>query len=271
MQWVYLIIALIVGFGIGHYVGWMGQQDTPADAALTDKIPNGSDPGEYVRVRKQLHDGLLKLWHALQPDNYYGPEETLIATRARLLDAEQDTLRLLRLHTYHSGARPIWLDTRSERPLQDLRDRIDKWPEGAMSGIKKEHTSLRRALELYVGKSDELGNPFGQLIQRHLFIQEQANQCGYSTILYSLSPSSSIFTPSYVNGFRGYAKQPDSLPAESSTSNECRLRSEHLSGGLSVNVSLGQQRTRCPSCPQTLPTPYKQKCIQCRRASRPIP
>lgn len=269
MQWFYLILALIVGFGLGHLVCWLGQDDTTTDAALADKIPDGSEPGVYIQVHKRQHEKLLMLWHRLRPDGSYDPAATLDITRARIAGAEQDTRRLMRLNDYHNGKRPVWTGHRNADPLGELRNRIDKWPEGATSRIKVEHTQLRRAMELYVGKPEEFGNPFGHIMQRHHFIQEQANQCGYSTILYSLSPSSSIFTPSYVNGFQQFAQQPALSCAEPSTSSACVLKNAQRSVGLSRTVCQAHPRTPCPSCNRLMPTAYRQKCIPCRRASRP--
>lgn len=233
MQWLYVITALIVGFGLGHSVCWLGQGNSAKDAALANKIPDGSEPGAYVKVHKRQHEKLLMLWHFLRPDNSYDPEETLAIIKGRLADAEQDTNRLLRLNAYHNGTRPAWAGHRNSNPLSELRNRIDKWPEGATSRIKVEHTQLRRAMELYVGKPEEFGNPFGHIMQRHHFIQEQADQCGYSTILYSLSPSSSIFTPSYVNGFRGYERLPQPSCVETSTSSVSPAKNGMPSSGLS--------------------------------------
>lgn len=218
MQWIYLIIALIVGFGIGHFVCWLGQDSTATDAALAAKITDGTEQGVYIPVHKQQHEKLLLLWHGLRLDRTFDPEETLAQTKFQLFSAKKDTGRLLRLDAYHNGKRPLWIGDRPNNTLSELRNRIDKWPESAMSRIKVEHTQLRRAMELYVGKPEEFGNPFGHIMQRHHFIQEQADQCGYSTILYSLSPSSSIFTPSYVNGFRGCERLPQPSCVETSTS-----------------------------------------------------
>lgn len=271
MQWLYLITALLVGFGLGHFVCWLGQGDTATDAALVNKIPGGLDPGVYVTVQKRQHEKLLMLWHFLRPGGSYDPVETLDITKARIADAEQDTRRLMRLNDYHNGKRPVWTSHRNDDPLGELRNRIDKWPEEATSRIKVEHTQLRRALELYVGKPEEFGNPFGHMMQRHHFIQEQANQCGYSTILYSLSPSSSIFTPNYVNGFQQFAQQPAPSCVEPSTSSACVLKNAQRSGGSSRTVCLAHPRTHCPSCHRPMLTNYRQKCIPCRIASRPIP
>lgn len=83
-----------------------------------------------------------------------------------------------------------------------------------MSRITEERNAYRRMLRCYVGASEKLGvNPLGETTQRHMFIQDQAEQCGYSTLLYKLSPSSSIFAPNYVNGFQQFARAAQPAPA----------------------------------------------------------
>lgn len=275
MQWIYLIIALIVGFGIGHLVCWMGSQDTPADAALAAGKPvDGERAKPKLWVDKAQHEDLVALWKGLRIDPFFSPRETLHCIQADRSQHAQDAERLLRQRDYYQGKRPAHLAYRERKSdeLQQLRDQIDKWPEGAMSPTTTERNAYRRMLRCYVGEPEKGGmNPLGETTQRHMFIQEQASQCGYSTILYSLSPSSSIFTPNYVNGFRGYAKQLDCLRAESSTSNECPAHSAQPSSGLSVNVSQGPTHTRCLSCHRIILANYRLKCIPCRKASRPIP
>lgn len=275
MQWVYLIGALIVGFGIGHFVCWMGKQDTPSDAALAaDKPVDGERAKPKLWVDKAQHEDLVALWKTLRIDSFFSPRETLECIQADRSQHAQDAERLLRQRDYYQGKRPPHLaygERRSDE-LQRLRDQIDKWPEGAMSPTTTERNAYRRMLRCYVGEPEKGGmNPLGETTQRHMFIQEQASQCGYSTILYSLSPSSSIFTPNYVNGFQQFAQRPEPSSVVDSTSSDCRVMSARPCSGLNNTASRTQLRTRCLSCPRILPTAYRQKCIPCREASRPIP
>lgn len=273
MQWFYLIIALIVGFGIGHFVCWMGSQDTPADAALAAGKPvDGERAKPKLWVDKAQHEDLVALWKALRIDAFFNPRETLECIQADRSQHAKDAERLLRQRDYYQGKRPAYVAYRERRSdeLQRLRDQIDKWPEGAMSPTTTERNAYRRMLRCYVGEPEKGGmNPLGETTQRHMFIQEQASQCGYSTILYSLSPSSSIFTPNYVNGFQQFAQQPVPSCAETSTSNACVLKNVQRSSGLKRTVCETHPHILCPSCHRPMPTNYRQKCIPCRQASRP--
>jgi hypothetical protein len=275
MQWLYLIIALIVGFGLGHFVCWLGREDTATDAALAaDKPVDGERAKPKVWVDKKQHEELVALWKALRLDSFFSPLETLHCVQADRSQHTQDAERLLRQRDYYQGKRPPHLAYKERRSdeLQRLRDQIDKWPEGAMSPTTTERNAYRRMLRCYVGEPEKGGmNPLGETTQRHMFIQEQASQCGYSTILYSLSPSSSIFTPNYVNGFQQFAQQPAPSCAATSTSKGCLVLSDPLLIGLRATASPVQPRTRCPSCHRSMSTAYKQKCIPCRRDLRPIP
>ncbi|QTZ83281.1 putative membrane protein [Pseudomonas phage phiGM22-3] len=171
----------------------------------------------------------------------------------------------------------------SEAPWRkDSREtRMDRYIEWRAKGVKSHHrahlTQLSNALVCYTGLPPNKDIPgvftspehrFTEILGRHNAIQEQAKQCGYSTILYSLSPSSSIFTPSFVNGWALSEPPRQRSCAVTSTSKGCRVKSVTLSGGLSRTVSVVRTHTRCPSCPRLMPTAYKQKCIECRRALR---
>lgn len=136
-----------------------------------------------------------------------------------------------------------------------------------------DYVALKRMLSMYVGCPP---SPFKNappslesLQQRHRFIQEQAAQCGYSTILYSLSPSSSIFTPNYVNGFQQFAQQPVPSCAATSTSSDCVLKSVQQSGGLRHTVCETHPRTHYPSYHRPMLTNYRQKCVPCRQGLHP--
>lgn len=272
MQWLWIIIAGIVGFGLGHLVCWLGRNDTATDAALAaDKPTDGERAKPKVWVDKGRHEQLVALWKAFRIDHYFDPLQTLDWLQRERSAYMQDGQRLLRQRDYYQGKRPAHLAYR-DRPvdeLQRIRDQIDNWPESAMSNVTRERNEYRRMLRCYVGENEMGGiNPLGETIQRHMFIQEQANQCGYSTILYSLSPSSSIFTPNYVNGFQQFAQQPAPSCAETSTSSDCVLKNVQRSNGLKGCVYVAHPRTLCPSCHRPMPTSYRQKCIPCRQALR---
>ncbi|CBH51577.1 hypothetical phage membrane protein [Pseudomonas phage phi2] len=171
----------------------------------------------------------------------------------------------------------------SEAPWRtDSRgQRMDCYIEWVAKGVKSRHraqlTQLSNALVCYTGLLPNKDIPgvfaspehrYTEILGRHNAIQEQAKQCGYSTILYSLSPSSSIFTPSFVNGWVHSEPPRQRSCAVTSTSRGCRVLSVRPSSGLNSTASRTQPHTRCPSCPRLMPTAYKQKCIECRRALR---
>lgn len=167
---------------------------------------------------------------------------------------------------------------------KDSREtRMDRYIEWRAKGVKSHHrahlTQLSNALVCYTGLPPNKDIPgvftspehrFTEILGRHNAIQEQAKQCGYSTILYSLSPSSSIFTPSFVNGWALSEPPRQRSCAVTSTSKGCRVKSVTLLSGSKAVVSLERPHTRCLSCPRLMSTAYKQKCIECRRALRQI-
>lgn len=176
----------------------------------------------------------------------------------------------------------------SEAPWRtDSRSkRMERYIEWVGKGIKSRHREhlnlLSKALSCYTGEAPDkitvngeervlFTSPeyrFDYLIKRHAAIQEQAKQCGYSTILYSLSPSSSIFTPELRQWLPGYEQPQAPLCDVTSTSSDCLAQSGMQSRGLNNTVSRTPGHTRCPSCPRLMPTAYKQKCIACRQALR---
>lgn len=171
----------------------------------------------------------------------------------------------------------------SEAPWRkDSREtRMDRYIEWRSKGVKSRHrahlTQLSNALVCYTGLPPNKDIPgvftspehrFTEILGRHNAIQEQAKQCGYSTILYSLSPSSSIFTPSFVNGWAHSEPPRQRSSAVTSTSKGCRVKSVTLLSGSKATVLVERPHTRCPSCPRLMSTAYKQKCIACRRALR---
>lgn len=273
MNWLYIALITIVAFAFGYWVCWL-YLDAPDAALAADKPVDGERAPQKVWVDKTHHEELLALWRALRVDHLFSPLDTLDRLQQERTAYMRDGQRLLRQHDYYNGKRPIHFQYR-ERPsdqLQSLRDRIDKWPESVMSPITQERNEYRRMLRCYVGENEKRGvNPLGETTQRHMFIQEQASQCGYSTILYSLSPSSSIFTPNYVNGFQQFAQRPAPSCAETSTSSTCVLKNVQRSGGLKRTVCEAHPHTLCPSCHQTMLTNSRQKCMPCLLASPPIP
>lgn len=227
MQWLYLITTLIVGFGIGHCVCWMGRSDSGAALAADKRAVPTAGP-EYTVVETARYTALAMLYNKLRRNASYNPQETYECIQEQL-----------------NGA----------------------------SKRNGDYMALKRMLSMYVGCPP---NPFKNaapslesLQQRHRFIQEQAAQCGYSTILYSLSPSSSIFTPNYVNGFQQFAQQPVPSCVETSTSSDCVLTSVRQSSGSSHTVCAAHPRTHCPSCHHPMLTNYTQKCVPCRQGLNP--
>lgn len=181
------------------------------------------------------------------------------------------------LYDFFTSEAPWREDSRGQR-----MDRYIGWvAKGGKSRHRAHLTQLSNALVCYTGLPPNKDIPgvvftapehrYTEILGRHNAIQEQAKQCGYSTILYSLSPSSSIFTPSFVNGWAHSEPPHQRSSAVTLTSRDCRVKSVTLLSGSKAIVSLERLHTRCPSCPRLMPTAYKQKCIPCRKASRPIP
>ena len=230
-----IVILCMVCIIVGYFVGCINT-DAPDAALAADKPVDGERTKPKVSVDKARYEGLVALWRALRPDSMYDPMETLQWRQREMQLYRQDAVRLVRQRDYYQGKRPAhlaFLEHGSE-DLQRLRDQLDGWSEGAMSRTAIERNEYRRMLRCYVGAPEKAGvNPLGETTQRHMFIQEQASQCGYSTILYSLSPSSSIFTPNYVNGFQQFAQRPAPSCDVTSTSSASPAKSETPLNGLS--------------------------------------
>ena len=258
--WLAIILLLITGAVVGYLIRWVAEPAQPAE-------PDGL-------LDKRVACWFLFLSNAvgLKPERRLG--ETQLASLMRHCDAIQRgdaalpdapwKLRAEALFDYFVAGTPPW--------KKDSRgDLMDRYIERVRKGIKSHHRvqlgRLSSALECYTGKApdtvqvNDVRVPvytsrdarYTNLLQRHAAIQEQANQCGYSTILYSLSASSSIFTPNFVNGWAHSDAMLEYCKPDATLLSECRENAAKPSTGSTRSTS-ATAPTLCPSCLRSIAT-----------------
>lgn len=253
--WLAIILILIAGAVVGYLIRWVAE---PAQPAELDGL-----------LDKRVACWFLFLSNAvgLKPERRLG--ETQLASLMRHCDAIQRgdaTLpdaqwkaRAEALYDFFVGSPAPW--------KKDTREgRMDRYIEWRAKGIKSRHrahlTQLSNALVCYTGLPPNKAIPgvlaspehrFTEILGRHNAIQEQAKQCGYSTILYSLSASSSIFTPNFVNGWAHSDAMLEYCRPDATLLSECRENAAKPSTG-SIRSTSATAPTLCPSCLRSIAT-----------------
>ena len=259
--WLAIILLLLAGGLAGYLFRWVLNPDQPAE-------PDGL-------LDRRVAQWFLFLSNAigLKPERRLG--ETQLASLMRHCDAIQRGVAALpdaqwkiradALFAYFVGDGPMrFTGAKADELMDHYVERVSK---GVRSRHKVQIRQLADALERYTGDAPDNININGKqtplhrhkderissLIRRHTAIQEQAHQCGYSTILYSLSPSSSIFTPSFVNGWAQSDAVREYCKADATISSACRESAAMLSTG-SIRSTSATAPTLCPSCLRSIAT-----------------